>query len=491
MRGCGGGVLRDSSVTKAASAGVVTGSSPTMRTAALLASLLTVALPACGDDDTDLGETSSTGGGDPSAYAPALDHVIATIDAVHHHTLDGRSPALEAAVAAARDAIGDVDSDAEFELLVGRILVALADGHSTVGLQASAPVASIDLPMLWLEDGLVVAKATDVLVPGDAIVSIGGRSPDTILADLAAHVSRDHDGALRHAGPRRVPRQDWLEPMEMIEGGLVAVEIERGGATLSFDLPLEDGLVVDPAPERPVVGWTIEPEHDLGVFHLDACIYDANYQDALDAFMAEVRAQGVGKIAIDLRYNAGGDVTVAYALLAWLAPEVASFSVSARKSDALLEQAPIYSDPSFLGLLEAFGVDLDGSTFEVPGAALSTGLGALVPAVAPEDRFTGDIYVLVSPTTYSSAQLFVGEIVDNGLGLTVGDQTGANRNTTGDMLSFAVPDTDVEFTLAASWMTRPAPEDGQGPTLADIPIALTRADVAAGRDPVLDAVRAR
>ncbi|MBK8240246.1 MAG: hypothetical protein IPK74_32375 [Deltaproteobacteria bacterium] len=462
-----------------------------MRTSVLLVSLLSPSLVACSGAEADLDDASSTGVEEPGVYAPALDDVIATIDAVHRSTLDGRSPALEAAVAAARAEVDQVDTDAEFELLVGRVLVALGDGHSTVGLRAGAPVASIDLPIAWLDEGPVVARATDVLKPGDAIVSIGGRSADTILADLAAHVSRDGDAYLRHAGPRRVPRQDWLEPMGMIEDGRVTVAIERDGEQLSFDLPLEDGLVVDPAPQRATVGWTIEAEHDLGVFHLDACVYDANYQATLAAFMAEVHAQDVGKIAIDLRFNGGGDVTVAYAFVAWLAPEVASFSVSARRSDALVEQAPIYADPSFLGLLEAFGVALDGPTFEVPGAALSTGIGALVPAVAPEQRFTGDVYVLVSPTTYSSAQLFVGEIVDNGLGVTVGDETGALRNSTGDMLSFDVPDTDVAFTLAGSWMTRPVPELGQGPTLADIPIRVTRADIAAGRDPVLDAVRMR
>lgn len=424
----------------------------------------------------------------PGPYRDALEHVVTAVDTVHRATLDGRSPALAAAVATAWAEIDDADTEAEFELVVARMLVPLGDGHSSIG---PTTTAAIDLPMLWLADGPVVAIDTDVLRAGDAIVAIGGRSAATILADLAAHVSRDNDGWLRDVAPRWVPRRDWLAAMDMLDGDLARVEIERDGAHRTFELPLVDGRVVDPWPAREVVGYALEPEHDLGVFHLDACTYDAHYQDTLDAFMAEVRAHALGKIAIDLRRNRGGDVTVAYALLAYLTDDYDSFSVSARKSDALREQAPIYADPGFLGLLSAFDVALDGPTFEIPGAALTAGLGARVPAVAPEDRFTGDVYVLVSPTTYSSAQLFVEELVDNGLGTSVGDQTGANRNSTGDELVIEIPDTALELTLAASFTAPPDAAAGRGPTLADLVVPLTRADVQAGRDPVLDAVRER
>jgi len=371
------------------------------------------------------------------------------------------------------------------------MLVALGDGHSTVGptISAMASLESIDLPMLWLDEGPVVVRATDLLEAGDRVVSIGGRGVETIMEDLSEHVSRDNDGYLRHAGPQLVPREDWIEPMGMAKGDIVEVEVDRDGETLTLDLPLQAGLQVGPAPDREFVGYTIEPENDLGVLYLDDCVYDMTYAETLDAFMVEVREQEIGKVAIDLRYNGGGDVTVAYAFLAHLAPEYASFSISARKSDALFEQALVYSNEDFLALLGAFEVDLEGPTFEVPGAALSVGFSGVVPPVEPENMFGGEVYLLVSPTTYSSAQLFVGQIVDNELGLTVGDQTGANRNTTGDMLWFDVPETEVRFSLGGSWMSRPAADAEQAPTLADIPVSITRDDILSDVDPQLDAIR--
>ncbi|NVB37532.1 hypothetical protein G6O69_06785 [Pseudenhygromyxa sp. WMMC2535] len=461
----------------------------------LICTLLMGPLLACSgasadDDGLESADESDTAG-EPAAYEDALDYVIEQIDAASYRTLEGRSDALEAAIEQAQAELADVADDEEFALLVGRLLAALEDGHAQVSLEAGS-VESIDLPLMWLEGGPVVSRDAGQLQAGDMVTGIGGMSADALMDALARQVSRDNDHYLRHAAAQRLPRADWLRPMGLVADGEVEVEVEveRGGQAMAFTLPIVAGLEVSPFPEREFVGYWIEPENDLGVFYLDECVYGSDFQAALDAFMAEVDAQDIAKIAIDLRRNPGGDVTVAYALLAYLGQPYASFSVSARRSDALLEQAAVYTNADFLALLESFGVALDGPTIEVPGDALSFALGSVVPTPAPELIFSGAVYVLTSPTTYSSAQLFVGQLSDNDLATVVGEPTGANRDTTGDQLWFEVPESDLRFTLGGSWMTRPDPARGDGPTLPDVSVPTTAEDLLEGNDPQLEQVRA-
>lgn len=459
---------------------------------------------ACSPDPAPDGDDVGSPGADDrprlttAQQQEALDHVIETIDTVHYQTLEGRTDRLQVAIERAAAEIEEPLTQDEFGIVLGRLLASLGDGHSHVDLteQALADHRFIELPLSWLAQGPVVARSTDDVQRGDRLIGLGGMDADAIMAALADHIGHENEHYLRDVAPLRVPRESWLRAMDLVDDGeRVLVELERDAEIITLELPLRAGIEPRRAPEREFVGYQLEPDDDLGIFYLDRCTYDPQYQATLDEFMQEVADLGLGKIAIDLRHNPGGDSTVAFALLAYLGQPYASFSVSARRSDVLLEQAPAYSDQTVLSLLEMMGVNTSGPTLDIPEHAIQLVINSLLPGggqVDPALVFTGEVYVLVSPTTFSSAQLFTALLQDNHLGLVVGEPTGNATSFYGDQLWLDIPHTELRFSMGASWLARPDPTRPDEATLTpDVVVPTTRQDMLDGIDPQLEVIRAR
>ena len=449
------------------------------------------------EDEHEVADTADADGERMSveALSEALEDVVANIDAVHFDTVDGRPEALEEAIARAREDIEAPMSEDDFERVLGRMLASLADAHTGVAPReaALAELDGIELPFVWLDEGPVITRSVAGLELGDRISTLGGMSPDAIMAALAEHVGHENNYSLRHVATELVPRGGWLRAMDLVVGGGVEVHVERKGEMIEVLLMLETGLA--PAPARAPLGYTLDLDHDLAVFHLDACVYDPLYRDTLAELMSAVADAGITRIALDLRRNNGGDATVAFAFLAYLGHEYASFGSRLRRSDALLVQVPAYADSQLLGLLEMFGVDLDAPILEIPAAALGVLMSSLLPdggQVEPEQWFTGEVYVMVSPTTFSSAQLFAAMLQDNELATIVGEPTGNASSFHGEKLWFDVPHTQLRISLAASWLTRPDPTRAEASTLApDLVVWTTAQDLLDGRDAALETIWAQ
>lgn len=454
--------------------------------------LLTVSCAALEETDDQSGEPVAQAMLSTEQLHTALGDVLATIDEVHYKTLDGRPASLAAAAERAYDEISKPMTEEAFGMVLGRLLTPLKDGHAEVDFHANV-VASydfIELPMVWLAEGPIVTTDTNELQTGDRIVSIGGMNAEGLMNALSQTVSHDNDYALRHVAPLRLGRGDWLRGMNFVDNeGSVEVVVEREGDALTVHLPLTTGFDPDPRPNREFVGYTIDADHRLGIFYLDESTYNEQFQETLDVFMQEVTEQGIKKIAIDLRYNRGGDAIVAYALLAYLGQPFDSFSISARLSDPLIQHAPLYADQELVAYLKSLGVDTDRPTLDIPGEVVRSVLMGVLPnggIVESELIFHGELYVLVSPTTFSSAQLFTALIQDNKLGTVIGEPTANTTNFTGDQIWFDVADTELRFSLGASWLTRPDSSRGDAETLTpDVLIARTQEDIINRYDPQL------
>ena len=108
--------------------------------------------------------------------------------------------------------------------------------------------------------------------------------------------------------------------------------------------------------------------------------------------------------------------------------------------------------------------------------------------VAPDGRrvgtFTGRLAILVDETSYSASEIFAAGMQSIGRARIFGQQTpgGAlpamiRRLPNGDVLEYAIGD----FVTATGRRV-----EGTG-VVPDVPVSMTRADLAAGRDPALDA----
>ena len=103
------------------------------------------------------------------------------------------------------------------------------------------------------------------------------------------------------------------------------------GITMSFE---EDGVMTEyhydfvpiaevkgfeySEEEEPWVSYEIDKENSVGIFTLTTCVNDEEYRKVLDDFFAEVFAENIENVVVDLRYNGGGNSAVANEFITYL-----------------------------------------------------------------------------------------------------------------------------------------------------------------------------
>lgn len=101
--------------------------------------------------------------------------------------------------------------------------------------------------------------------------------------------------------------------------------------------------------------------------------------------------------------------------------------------------------------------------------------------------FHGQVYVLVDEDTFSSAN-WIGVIFqDAGLGTIIGEPTGNNPNSYGDVLQFQLPNSQIRYQISMKKWIRPDQSRNHEDTLVpDIIVNPTLDELVEGRDVVLE-----
>ena len=156
--------------------------------------------------------------------------------------------------------------------------------------------------------------------------------------------------------------------------------------------------------------YKIDKENSLGVFTLNRCEMSAEYTDRLSEFFSAVRDNNIGNIAVDLRSNGGGTTEVINEILRYIN----------------------ISDYKLFG----------GTDIRIGGNLISY-RDEITPNKHVENAFDGNVYVLTSQYTFSSAMDFATVIQDNGIGKVIGEIPGNMPTAYGDKLSFQLPESKL------------------------------------------------
>lgn len=279
------------------------------------------------------------------------------------------------------------------------------------------------------------------------------------------------------------------------EGGDLTLEVLRRGQRLKFTvrpIPRRDpgsfetsyvigvmlgGVPTSEAEKRPWFGWTIDRSAGYGLFWLDECNNTKDYRRAVDEFFAAVRKDGIQRVAIDLRRNGGGDSMVVSAFLKYLPyRNLRAPSRSTRFSPQLSQQRSFWLR-SLTWIGETF---FNGRWFPYP----------IQPRARTNQLFRGQVYVLTSWHSFSSAVDFAAILSDNHLAQVVGAPTGGTPTAYGDTLNFRTPNTGWNFSVSTTRFVRPDPaRDPADALYPDVFIPTTMRDIREGRDPVLEWLR--
>lgn len=401
---------------------------------------------------------------------------------------------------------------------LSRLLAQVRCGHSYADFHNQRPPVAqalfagrdkLPLTFTWLGDQLVVTGGA--LPAGTEVLSIDGMPVAQVLAGLLPLVRADgHNDAKRRA-LLSVDARAGHETFDIFHA-LTAAPRERfllavrapGGETRHVELPAID-LAQRRAmgPRRP---GPPSDEHPPWSLHVDDrrnavlsmpgwALYNSGWDWArwLEGRLDEVVQARALRLIVDLRRNEGG-LDCGDAILARCTPRPLRMPADERLvryrrvSDELKPVLDTWDD-SFRdwGDRAQPVADRPGFFILAPGGASAETGGALIEPRGP--RFTGELLVLTSSTKSSATFRFISLVRAHGLGRTIGGATGGNqRGINGGAFFFVrLPATglEVDLPLIGYYPSGPLrPDAGLEP---DRLVAETIDDIAAGRDPVLDA----
>ena len=158
--------------------------------------------------------------------------------------------------------------------------------------------------------------------------------------------------------------------------------------------------------EDTFVYYAVDEEHSLAVLTLNQCNFNEEYSKCLKDMFTEVKDKKIKNVAVDIRNNGGGNSLVANEFIRYL--DVNSYSEGSNKW--------------------RFGIfNIDSGNEPTPNNKYT------------DLTFQGDVYVLTSAASFSSAMLFAEFIKDNHLGTIIGEAPGNTPSGYGDIATFRLP----------------------------------------------------
>ncbi|WP_118858162.1 S41 family peptidase [Sphingomonas mesophila] len=399
-------------------------------------------------------------------------------------------------------------------LALSRFLAAIRCGHSFCNPNNQTDAIAADLlpgkrllPLhfRWIGQRMVVVRDPWKVgvAPGSEVLAIDRVRTPRILAALLPYVRADgHNIAKQRSllsivGNDRFETFDIFHPLLFADQGdfFVTLRDPAGRVAGRRLTPIDRAAraaAQPPSLDRSGTApwWTFEQRGPTAILTMDNwAVYQTKWawQEWLQAKFAEMVAAGSKTLIVDLRGNEGGidigDHLIAHLIYRPLEPFRYRRLLRFRSVPQSLRAGLKTWDKSFFEL-GAGARPAEQGFLELTSA--EDGPSAVLQPRTP--RFAGKLIVLTDAANSSATNQFAARVQEKKLGTLVGGETGGNqRGINGGAFFFAtLPESGLEFDLPliATHPPRPMPDRGVVP---DVPIAVTAADIAAGRDTVLEA----
>lgn len=199
-------------------------------------------------------------------------------------------------------------------------------------------------------------------------------------------------------------------------------QTNSGKSTTHYDFVTADQVIWDNLETNDFVHYKIDKENSTGVFTLNKCNPDDTYLKVLDEFFSEVEHEQIQNVIVDLRENGGGNSYVVIEFMEYI--DVDSYCLSG-------------------------GRDMRYGPF------LKHGGKFICKNKKKANVFQGDLYVMTSPLTYSSAMDFAVAVADNHIGTIVGEVPGNMPTCYTDIKEFQMKNSKLMFIIPWKKIYRP------------------------------------
>lgn len=196
-----------------------------------------------------------------------------------------------------------------------------------------------------------------------------------------------------------------------------------------------NNIVDEETVEESFVRYEIDAESSLAILYLDECTYNSEYIDCVREMFEVVRNNDIKNVAVDLRYNGGG-------------------------SDLVVSE--------FFRYLDIDSYKIVSMGWRLGFIYLNLGSGISENEKYEELLFDGDVYLLTSTGTFSSAMMFTEYVKDNNLGIIIGEAPGNNPNGCGEIVYFKLPNSKIFMQISTKRFYRADKESADELVFPDI-----------------------
>ncbi|MFD3156939.1 S41 family peptidase [Haloimpatiens sp. FM7330] len=375
----------------------------------------------------------------PQQMKEDIDYLVNTLKNVHPKTYNGFDKSQQNIIKNAYKKVKTSMKAENFYFVANEIICSFKDAHTSLNMDINKKDRIIYMPLIWLHDGLYIKKDTDKLKKGDEVISIGGKRISDLLDKLWKVIPAENSQWVKVIGSNNLIKEPYLRYLKVVKNNYVDIKIERKGKKLSVSLPLVDSKDIVKNQKYTTEDWvsySLDKENSLGVFKLNICKNDNHYKEALNNFFETISENKIENIAVDLRNNTGGNSSVVDEFMHYLdVDSYMSFGSYVRYSKEAAKQR---------------------------GYRIETGYDSYKNKEIKNKKvknnnliFKGNVYVITSPKTFSSANWFTLIFKDNNIGKIIGEPTGNQPSCYGDILTFQLPNSGFRFNVSYKKFTRP------------------------------------
>ncbi len=372
----------------------------------------------------------------------------------------------------------------KFFMLASGIVARIGDDHTAITLptekyaenaQAEGSVFPFEVSCT---DGRVTVKrsfATDL--DGAVINSINGVDCNDILSGLLSTMSgmtMDNRESMAAVSFRKYL---FLMYGSASEFRLVVKKEEK---TETLTVPGVTSTLVgkimtaeSSSPASSPYEYEIHKNKGYALLSLRQSVDHSVFSSLIKKMFTEIKEAGVKNLIIDLRGNSGGQSSLADDLCSYLTEK--PFNHFVRVDVKVSRQIRKYYS-AVCKHLASFPMSLLPARF-IHGEPWKKSVGEIVssfdePGYPNETdlHFTGRVLALTDSFTASAASDLAVVLKDNGIGKTVGKDTGGFASSYGDSYLFSLPNTFLQCRVSHKFFVRPSGDETPGPVVPDYPV---------------------
>lgn len=423
------------------------------------------------EPDSDLIRVSPTGLLSREQAAFDIKALIYNLNEIHPDIFSVcRQEDLLNAVNRAINSLPDSISKLDLYRKAAPIVAMIGDGHTNLGFPFN-DVLTKDLKRFPVfvnvlsDKSIICTSCVDSIIKrGDKILSINGISSEKIIDSMLPYVSgeREHFKLSRIDGAFNGLRQ-MLYPADSFEVEYLPAGSDKPKKVNLPGTQWDDLIKRVPKSKRSHnikdYSFEIDTTNNVAIMDFRSFVNPSKMEVFADSMFRTLKEKRINNLIIDIRNNGGGNSYVGDILLRYISPEP-----FVQMEKMLMKVTPVSSKLMNYRILPTLDF------YE------TSEKNYIKPRTKEEGHFIGNVYLLTSNKTFSSAGSFAWTFKECKTGMVIGEETGGMNVCYGDILRYRMPVSGLNCTVSFKrfWQLRADENDIHG-TLPDIAVPASEA----------------